>query len=171
MIVTASGLGKAAILDLKAVSVRLSSAAKHHRQKLKVNVNDEAIPALIPTSDDDLVAGSPSSAVSLSTSSNELKLLRVLQMLSSLCAQDEETKSEGNPPEFVSLLHSLNLESLWDQLSDCMKMVSVLEGCNIDADETEGDGDDEDNNDNSGEAANGQSRKKLQNSVAGLITR
>lgn len=92
-------------------------------------------------------------------------------MLSSLCAQDEETKAEGNPPEFVSLLHSLKLESLWDQLSDCLKMVSVLEGCHIDADETEGDGDEEDNNDNNGEAANGQSGKKLQNSVAGLITR
>ena len=62
------GLGKAAILDLKAVSVRLSAAAKHHRQKRQENVNVDGSLDQMPTADDDLVAGSPSSAVSLSTS-------------------------------------------------------------------------------------------------------
>ncbi len=78
--------------------------------------------------DDDLVVGTPSSAVSLSTSNSEMKLLRVLQMLTSLCAQDDETKSEGSSVEFFSLFRSLNLESLWKQLDICLKAVSVLEG-------------------------------------------
>ncbi|KAL7543885.1 hypothetical protein ACHAXR_013277 [Thalassiosira sp. AJA248-18] len=161
----AEGLGKAALLDLKAVSVRLNSAAKHHQRKLQGNGVGELMQVSAPSSDNDLVIGTPSSAVSLSTSNSELKLLRVLQMLNSLCTQDDEAKTEGNPPEFVSLLHSLKLESLWDQLSVCLKTVSVLEGCNIDVDETEGEGDDEENENN------GKSGKKLQNSVAGLITR
>lgn len=94
-------------------------------------------------------------------------------MLNSLCTQEDEAKSERNPPEFVALLHSLKLESLWDQLSVCLKTVSVLEGvANMDVDENEGDnGDDEENNDSNNETVKGKSGKKLQNSVAGLITR
>eukprot|EP00571_Detonula_confervacea_P003423 CAMPEP_0172329052 /NCGR_PEP_ID=MMETSP1058-20130122/60671_1 /TAXON_ID=83371 /ORGANISM="Detonula confervacea, Strain CCMP 353" /LENGTH=4507 /DNA_ID=CAMNT_0013046199 /DNA_START=90 /DNA_END=13614 /DNA_ORIENTATION=- len=144
----AEGLGKAAILDLKAVSVRLSSAAKQHREKLQGNNVGEPMQVSGPLLDNDLVAGTPSSAVSLSTSNSELKLLRVLQMLNSLCAQDDEAKSEGNPPEFVSLLQSLNLESLWDQLSVCLKTVGVLEGvANIDVDEIDDGEEEESGND------------------------
>jgi len=167
----AEGLGKAAILDLKAVSVRLNSAAQHHREKLQRNDGSELLKVSDTSFDNDVFTGTPSSAVSLSTSNSELKLLRVLQMLSSLCAQDDESKSEGNPPEFVSLLQSLKLESLWDQLAVCLKTVSVLEGvADIDVDENQGDGDEEEN-DKSDEAISGKNGKKLQNSVAGLITR
>ena len=103
------GLGKSAIQDLKAVGVRLSSAAKHHREKLQSNKDDPV---------------QTSSAVSLSTSNSELKLLRVLQMLNSLCAQDDETKFEGNPgTEFVSVLQSLKLESLWYVLALCIRVL------------------------------------------------
>ena len=64
----AESLGKAAILDLKAVNVRLTAAAKHHKKNFPGNPG-----AML---DNDLVAGTPSSAVSLSTSNSELKLLR-----------------------------------------------------------------------------------------------
>lgn len=164
----AEGLGNQALLDLKSVSVRLSSAAKRHREKLHGNDDGKVV------STSDLVVGTPSSAVSLSTSNSELKLLRVLQMLNNLCAQEDETKSEGNPPEFVSLLQTLQLESLWDQLTTCLKTTAKLEGVsNIDVDENEeGDGDEEQNENNS-DAANddGKGGKKLKNSVAGIITR
>ncbi len=155
-------LGQAAILELKAVSVRLSSAAKHHRKKVKENAGDGT---QVDVSDNDLVVGSPSSAVSLSTSNSELKLLRVLQMLNSLC--DDEAKSEGGESNmFATLLHSLNLNALWDQLEVCLNTVSVLEGVAEDMAEDDADGEAEDDNDNKDEAVNGN-KPKLQNSVAG----
>jgi len=40
----------------------------------------------------DLVARSPPSAVSLSTNNSKLKILRVLQMLNSLCTREDEAK-------------------------------------------------------------------------------
>lgn len=158
----AEGLGKAAILDLRAVGIHLSSAAETHKQKLQQSEVSDLV-------EDDLVAGTTSSAVSLSTSNSEMKLLRVLQMLTSLCDQDDEAKSEGNSTEFASLLRSLNLETLWKQLDNCLKTVSVLEGvANLDSDANEIGGTDEHNP--NGEVSSGQ-RPKLQNSIAGLITR
>ena len=56
----AEGLGNQALLDLKAVSVRVSSAAKRHREKLHGNDDGKVV------STSDLVVGTPSSAVSLS---------------------------------------------------------------------------------------------------------
>jgi E3 ubiquitin-protein ligase HUWE1 len=167
----AEGLGDAAILDLKAVSVRLSLAVKRHQRKIPRNDTGLLVQASNPSSEDGLVAGTPSNSVSLSTSHSELKLLRVLQMLNSLCTQDDDAKTDGNPPEFNSLLHSLNLERLWDELSRCLKTVSVLEGVAMEdagADEQESNDGDNDTND---EGIEGKSGKKLQNSVAGLITR
>jgi hypothetical protein len=64
----AETLGKAAILDLKAVSVHLNAAAKHREGNLAGNPG-----AML---DNELVEGTPSSAVSLSTSNSESKLLR-----------------------------------------------------------------------------------------------
>lgn len=163
----AEGLGRAAILDMKAVNVRLSIAAKHHREKRD---GDQVLQVSNPALDDDFVAGTPSSAVSLSTSNSELKLLRVLQMLNALCAQDDEAKSEGILPEFDSLLKSLNLEALWDQLNSCLKTVSVLEGvANIEVDENDVDGDGDEDTDADGGPE--KKKTKLQNSVAGLISR
>jgi len=171
----AEGLGKAAILDMKAVSVRLRSAAKHHKDNAaRESDGDKSMQVLDPSSHDGDFAGTPSSAVSLSTSNSELKLLRVLQMLNALCSQDED-KGEGLSAEFSSLLKGLNLEALWDQLNICLTTVSVLEGvANIDVDENDdADGDDGEENETTNEgaaAANGK-KPKLQNSVAGLITR
>ena len=160
----AESLGKAAITDLKTVSVRLSSAAKHHRE----NGNSELGNVSTPSLENEFVAGTSSSAVSLSTSNSELKLLRVLQMLLSLCAQEDETRTDGNPPEFFSLLRPLNLDSLWDQLSVCLETVSVLEGVANVGDDDDNDGDDDENDSAEVNQNNG---KKLQNSVAGLISR
>ena len=60
----------------------------------------------------------------------------------------------------------MNLDNLWSELTACLKIVQVLEGVTIeeDADKKE---DEADNND--GEEEN--DGKKLQNSVAGLLTR
>ena len=168
----AQGLGVDAIRDLRSVSVRLSSAAKLHQQKLESSkdTSTEDSPK------NDAVAGTPSSAVSLSTGSSELKLLRVLQTLNSLCiefAQDENAKNDGYSAEFASLCLSIDLESLWNQLSSCLRMVSVLEGVanfsDLDVNDEEIDDNDADNNNE--DALAGESSKKLQNSVAGLITR
>lgn len=158
----AENLGKAAILDLKAVSVRLSVAADHQNEAngddiLTVQVSGTAL-------DSNLTVGSPSSVVSLSTSNSELKFLRILQMLHSLCIHDDETKKEGNQPEFVSLLQTINLESLWDQLDSCLKTVSILEGvARLGLPDNDVDGEEE--------GTDGDTTKQLQNSVAGLITR
>ena len=176
----AQGLGADAIRDIKSISIRLSAAAKLHQEKLQMSKSEanSVMPtsASNSTSDNDFVASAPSSAVSLSTSSSELKLLRVLQTLHSLCGeytQEETAKSdEGNSPEFVALLQNLDLESLWDELSTCLRTVSVLEGVaqteDLEDSELDNDGND---SDAEKDAANGKSGKKLQNSVAGLITR
>ena len=162
----AENLGKAAILDLKAVSVRLSVAADHHNEANSSGNGDDILPVQVSGTalDSNLTVGSPSSAVSLSTSNSELKFLRVLQMLHSLCINDDETKSEGNQPEFVSLLQAINLESLWDQLDSCLKTVSILEGvASLGLPDNDVDGEEE--------GIDGDTTKQLQNSVAGLITR
>jgi hypothetical protein len=57
---------------------------------------------------------------------------------------------------------------LWVELTACLKVVQVLEGVNIEED-AEKKADDTDTNE--GEEENGASGKKLQNSVAGLLTR
>ena len=150
--IVAKILGKAAILELKAMSIILLRNCP---------VNDGS--HLMQVDND-----SPSCAVTLSTSNSETKLLRVLQMIHSLCTHDDETKIEGNP-EFDALLLTMNLEPLWDQLNNCLKTVSILEGvANIGVAESDTDGDDEGiENDNDAE----KRPKQLQNSVAGLITR
>ena len=45
-------------------------------------------------------------------------------------------------PELISLLHSVELESLWEELSACLWIVSVLEGL-VHADEEEGESKDD----------------------------
>ena len=173
----AQGLGADAIRDLRSVSVRLSSAAKLHQQKLESS-NDTSTDAPEESPKNGAVAGTPSSAVSLSTGSSELKLLRVLQTLNSLCiefAHDENAKSDGYSAEFASLCQSIDLESLWNQLSLCLRMVSVLEGVTnfsaLDDNEEDNNDDDNETDNNNEDALTGESGKKLQNSVAGLITR
>jgi len=70
-------------------------------------------------------ASVPASVVTLSSTSSEMKLLRVLQTVSAL-AEDE--------PELLSdLLKRLNLDGLWDELSRCLTVVGTLEELNASA--------------------------------------
>lgn len=119
--------------------------------------------------------GTPSSAVTLSTNSTELRLLRVLQTLHSLCAipNDDQSKRNDEIPkaskELVTLLQGINLDALWQQLNACLSTVSVLEGVtklSVD-DEVKSNGEDDEDGDENG----GRGGKKLQNSVAGLLSR
>jgi hypothetical protein len=70
--------------------------------------------------------------------------------------------------ELVHLLRAMNLNDLWAELTACLRVVQVLEGVSIEedadkkADEADGNDGDEENTGND---------KKLQNSVAGLLTR
>jgi len=172
----AQGLGADSIRDLKSVSIRLSAAVSLHQQKSRGFQIEGDSPLTSTISDTRYSPNTPSSAVSLSTSSSELKLLRVLQTLHSLCneyTQDEATKGDdGNTPEFIALLRSLDLEALWDQLAECLRKVSILEGVaqddEVDDNELESDGND---SDAEKDGLEGKNSKKLQNSVAGLITR
>eukprot|EP00804_Cyclotella_cryptica_P030429 CCRYP_008520-RB/>CCRYP_008520-RB protein AED:0.03 eAED:0.03 QI:213/1/1/1/1/1/14/495/4469 len=178
----AQGLGAVAIRDLKSVCVRLSSAA-NLQEKLSSNDSnrsDEALPVADILSKSEIVAGAPSSAVSFgtSTSNSEIKFLRVLQTLHSLCnefSQDGNITNEGSSPEFALLIESLDLESLWKELEACLRLVSVLEGV-AHQDEMEENAVDGEEHGSEGELERedplrGKSDKKLQNSVAGLITR
>lgn len=118
--------------------------------------------------------GTPSSAVTLSTNNTELKLLRVLQTLQSLCIESNgETKRSDEIPraskELVVLLQGINLDDLWEQLNACLSTVSVLEGVTkLSADDDIKSNDEEDDDGNDSGLRGG---KKLQNSVAGLLTR
>lgn len=122
------------------------------------------------------VNGMPSSAVTLSTNSTELRLLRVLQTLHSLCAvpNDDNSKRSDEIPkaskELVALLQGINLDSLWVQLNACLSTVSVLEGVtqlSTEDEEKSNDGDEEEDDDEN----TARGGKKLQNSVAGLLSR
>uniref|UniRef100_A0A7S4S0Y2 HECT-type E3 ubiquitin transferase n=1 Tax=Ditylum brightwellii TaxID=49249 RepID=A0A7S4S0Y2_9STRA len=189
----AQGLGVDAIRDLRSLSIRLNDAAKLHQEQLlseKAALDNKLDPEQSSnggssTSQSTLLSGTPSSAVTLSTSSSELRLLRVLQALHTLCgdtlSDDNGKKSEGTvfvTQELVTLLQSINLELLWDQLTSCLRVVSVLEGvARLDEVDEKGvgennntsDADQEEDIDGAdGSLTNG---KKLQNSVAGLLTR
>jgi len=176
----AQGLGADAIRDLRSLSIRLTNAVQLHQENLaaaqgaETSHEEKKLPGASATTQP--VSGTPSSAVTLSTSSSEIKLLRVLQTLHVLCGElhDDGKKHEGNhisiSQELVDLLQSINLESLWDQLTSCLRLVSVLEGVSHADDEEESDADqDEDQDTNEEGGAN--SNKKLQNSVVGLLTR
>jgi len=146
-------LGTDAIHDLRALRIRLNDAVQVHYDQLNENRED-------------ITNGIPSSAVTLSTSSSELKLLRVLQTL--LSVDDSAKKSDGNllvREELVSLLKTINLDPVWEQLTSCLRIVSILEGVSTEEDEKESNQEVDENEENN------ESSKKLQNSVAGLLTR
>jgi len=182
----AQGLGADAIRDLRALGIRLDAAVKLHKKNLSspqtVTKNRIEGDETGPDENISSVLGIPSSAVTLSTSSSELKLLRVLQILTTLTTSHDEIsnrRNDGSPEstaELVSLFQSINLEALWDELSSCLRVVSVLEGVahvnekdakGVD-DEADGEGEAGDDGEGEGDSKSG---KKLQNSVAGLLTR
>jgi len=120
--------------------------------------------------------GSASTGVAVSTSTSELKLLRVLQTLQSLCAEmPEDGSSKKNDglvivtEEFVSLLDAMNFDNLWFELNLCLKVVQVLEGVSIEENTDKEAGNN--NADDGGDETEIDGGKKLQNSIAGLLTR
>jgi len=177
----AHALGADAIRDLKSLRIRLDSAVA--QQKMQQKLTTAADKESGENGDDSPKQGasrSASSSVTLSTSTSELKLLRVLQTLQALCgdSHDEQAgkKSEGVvvTEELVHLLRAMKLDDLWDELSDCLKVVQVLEGVSSFQDDeaqktSEGEGN-EGNDEGSGDEA-AAPNKKLKNSAAGLLTR
>jgi len=168
----AQGLGVDSIRDLKSLSIQLNDAAKLHKENEKSNQSasesKNSSKENSPT-----VSSIPASALTMSTSSSELKLLRVLQTLHALCGETHDESSRKHDghnvvtQELVILLQSIELESLWDELSSCLRIVSVLEGvAHEDAEEKINNNSEEDDLD-----ADGYDGKQLQSSVAGLLTR
>ena len=177
----AQALGEDAIRDLQVLNIRLSEA-------VRLQEKDESDESTGPG-----IAGKkPLNIVTLSTSSSEVKLLRVLQTLHSLCSisqlEDQHTRKQDGlvTSELVQILQGLDLDNLWRQLSACLTAVKVLEGVSSEGDfsgEGKEENDDEeassDGENNMGsepapeaetgtETTNG---KRLQNSAAGLLTR
>jgi E3 ubiquitin-protein ligase HUWE1 len=168
-------LGADAIRDLKALNIRMNAAVLQNAESslgsAKTSRNDSSDTARTQTN-----GTNASTSVAVSTSTSELKLLRVLQTLQSLCTEtpeDQDNRKNDGPiivnDEMVQLLEAMKLDGLWEELSACLKIAQVLEGVSIeeDADKKAGennDGDTDDQNENSG-------GKKLQSSVAGILTR
>lgn len=168
----ARALGADAIRDLKALSIRMSSAIRTSNDDSSVSGGADGGSDRSRIQESSKSAGA-SNSVAVSTSTSELKLLRVLQTLQALCTEvvdDTPAKKDGNiyvTDELVHLLRAMELDDLWTELSSCLKIVQVLEGVKIeeDKDSTSGEGNQEGDDDNA------DGGKKLQNSVAGLLTR
>jgi len=183
----AQSLGEDAKRDLRLLCVRMNDVVVLQQR----SVEDSG--GIDGGSESSILAGqSPSSTVTLSSSSSELKLLRVLQTLQSLCSdnQSEDTsrrKSDGTvfvTPELIEILQGMNLNEMWEQLDACLKVVKVLEGISTDDESEEKNSDNDDDDEmtedntgsNTGPGDDGNdnminSGKKLQNSSAGLLTR
>ena len=177
----AHALGSDAMRDLKALRIRMENAASQHKKSLSCQ-DDTKTATEGDASDPGLSQGaSIGSSVTLSTSSSELKLLRVLQTLQSLCTENWEEaggrKTDNTilvTDELVYLLRKLDFGYLWDELSSCLAIVQVLEGVKAFEDEEKKNSEEtEISDDASGGEGNlsEQRRKKLRNSAAGLLTR
>jgi len=172
----AQSLGKDAIRDLRSLRIRLNNAVQTHYGQLHTRV--EAPLGVLDNVDSSqsshTASGTPSSAVTLSTNNTEFKLLRVLQTLHNLCSgsSHEVMKRQDEIPiaskELVQFLEGINLDSLWEQLTECLGIVSVLEGVTKLTEDEEEKTEEDDGDDDASGVKGG---KKLQNSVAGLLTR
>ena len=176
----AQALGVDAVRDLKALRIRLDGAVFQQKKAHLKTLEDSKQAATENGETKEAESRSASSTVTLSTSTSELKLLRVLQTLQALCVDNsEEQPGKKNESaivteELVQLLHAMKLGNLWDELSDCLKVVQVLEGVSTFKDEEDQkSGENESNDDASGDEAGDSSGpgKKLKNSSAGLLTR
>jgi E3 ubiquitin-protein ligase HUWE1 len=164
----ARALGYDATRDLTALNIRISAT---------INKNQDSSPGTVDEGkSSSSVGGAASTSVAVSTSTSELKLLRVLQTLQSLCTEtsdDVSSKRNDGPVivtgELVQLLEAMNLDSLWSELTSCLKVVQVLEGVSIE--ENADNNGDENNVDEGGDENETGEKKKLENSVAGLLTR
>lgn len=170
----ARALGADAIRDLKALGIRMSNAAKTQDEEPEQGEVGEDTKERQATKANLMLTGSASNSVAVSTSTSELKLLRVLQTLQALCVDTSEDgkKNDGIivTEELVHLLRAMNLNDLWDELTACLKIVQVLEGVSIeeDAEKKTDDAETADGDNDNESEGNG---KKLQNSAAGLLTR
>lgn len=184
----AQALGDDAIRDLRALSIRMTEAAAAKKEKRDATIREDAdIYAAADGQSGGLetIADHSSSSVTLSSSSSELKLLRVLQTLQSLCGdnfQDDQNVRKQDPSNYVTLeligiLNKIHLSDLWEQLSACLNAVKILEGISnegVDEKNPESDSVEDENDaqgDDGSETNTGTAGKKLQNSVAGLLTR
>jgi E3 ubiquitin-protein ligase HUWE1 len=159
----AHSLGADAILDLKALKIRMERAT-NQRKTLAVAQSEGGTGS----------RGYVSSSVTLSTSSSELKLLRVLQTLQALCGENWDDsgskRNEGSvivTAELVQLLSQLEFSDLWDELSSCLAVVQVLEGVKAMEDEDKKEMEETEDEDQD----NARQGKKLRNSAAGLLSR
>jgi E3 ubiquitin-protein ligase HUWE1 len=175
----AHALGNDAVRDLKALRIRMENAASRHESRQKQAMDlDEAIE---DSNDIDAVSkrmtGSSSCSVTLSTSTSETKLLRVLQTLQVLCSDgSDDISSKKNDSvltsdELVHILRQVKFDNLWDELSTCLKVVQVLEGVkSFEEEEQKVSENYEATDDGSTDDIAGK-KKKLRNSAAGLLTR
>jgi hypothetical protein len=172
----AQSLATDAIRDLRTLNIRMQDAVSLHQHEL---AKDTASSSASTPSESKRVFGGPSasSSVTLSISSSELKLLRVLQTLQSLCvdtSQEESGKKiEGSivvTDQLVEIFQTMKLDDLWTNLDSCLHVVKVLEGVTA-VEEMDDKNDANENDTDDASDDNGPAGKKLQNSVAGLLTR
>lgn len=171
----AHALGADAFRDLRALRIRMENSVSRHKglQKLPPAESYEGKP--MPQLQG--LASSISSSVTLSTSTSEMKLLRVLQTLQALCndsGDDTTKKSDGGAvvsEELAHLLRQMQFDDLWDELSLCLKVVQVLEGVKTFEEEEQKASENLETNDEGSADENGGKTKKLRNSAAGLLTR
>mmetsp|Transcript_15059 Transcript_15059/g.17314 ORF Transcript_15059/g.17314 Transcript_15059/m.17314 type:complete len:1644 (+) Transcript_15059:440-5371(+) len=182
----AQSLGEDAKRELRLLCVRMTDVVV-----LQQRVAPDSKDIKKPSRQNVIASRLPSSTVTLSSSNSELKLLRVLQTLQSLCSDNtsEETlrrKSDATvfvTQELIEILQRMNLNELWEQLSACLKVVKILEGIsseddidekNVESNEDEIMDESVGNNEETGDEGSNEmmnTGKKLQNSSAGLLTR
>lgn len=171
----AHSLGEDAVRDLKELKIRMNEAAAHTTipvDSSETEVVKSGSGGRLPLE----TTGKISSSVTFSTSTSEMKLLRVLHTLHSMCSDTSDElhgkKTEGMyvTEELVHLLRQLDFGPLWDELSSCLKIVQVLEGVSsLTGGEDKASEDHEIQDEVSTEDAAGN--KKLRNSSAGLLSR
>jgi E3 ubiquitin-protein ligase HUWE1 len=170
----AHSLASDSIHDLRALRIRIDEAVSAHaKQQFIVRENQTG-------KESHRTLGAVSSSVTLSTSTSELKLLRVLQTLQALCADIPDGSSSKKDSsvvvtdELVHILRQIEFDDLWNELNLCLKVVQVLEGVK-DANEKENETGLENTDRNDDEDGsideNAAQTKKLRNSAAGLLTR
>ncbi|GAX13555.1 E3 ubiquitin-protein ligase HUWE1 [Fistulifera solaris] len=160
----AHGLGIDALRDLRSLKIRMEATLTHKKPQ-------ESTSADFQREESNQDTGVFNS-VTLSTSTNELKLLRVLQTLQALCSDgtDENSRKGENAlfvtDELVHLLRQMEFSGLWAELSGCLTDIQLLEGVKSFEDLADIARQDNENNDE-----NGNKAKQLRNSAAGLLTR
>jgi len=167
----ARALGVDATRDLTALNIRISATVDKN-QNLIGTGEENSHPNSSSKHGNFVFGRGSSTSVAVSTSTSELKLLRVLQTLQSLCTEaPEDGSSKRNDGivvvtrELVQLLDAMNLDNLWSELTSCLKVVQVLEGVNIEENA------EKETIDEVGDETEIGGGKKLENSIAGLLTR